>query len=117
LKSPTVAWNDIKEILVVAQWLALMYIQCSYEGKEEGMATTQIAKWGNSLGLRIPKALAEEAQLQAGEPVTLTVARAGDLVIRRARRKYRLSQLVSRITAENRHAAIDWGEPQGKEAW
>ena len=78
------------------------------------MATTQLAKWGNSLAVRIPKAVAEDAQLREGEPVTLTVAREGSLVIRSARRKHRLSRLVSRITAKNRHEESDWGEPQGR---
>ncbi len=81
------------------------------------MATTQLAKWGNSLALRIPKSVAEDAQLQEGQPVTVTVARRGGLVIKRARRKYRLSQLVSRITDKNRHEEAEWGEPQGREIW
>lgn len=81
------------------------------------MATTQLAKWGNSLAVRIPKALAEDARLRAGEPITVTVARQGGLVIKSARRKYRLSALVSRITAKNRHQETDWGKPQGKEIW
>lgn len=81
------------------------------------MATTQLAKWGNSLAVRIPKSVAEDAQLREGQPVTLTVAREGGLVIRSARRKYRLSQLVSRITSKNRHEETEWGKPQGREIW
>jgi len=81
------------------------------------MATTQLAKWGNSLAVRIPKAVAEDAQLREGQPVTVTVAREGGLVIKSARRKHRLSELVSRITAKNRHEESDWGEPQGRETW
>jgi antitoxin MazE len=46
------------------------------------MATTQLAKWGHSLAVRIPKAVAEDAQLREGEPVTVTVAREGGLVIK-----------------------------------
>ena len=81
------------------------------------MATTQISKWGNSLGVRIPKALAEDAHLREGESVTLTVARGGGLVIREARKKYRLSELVTGITAKNRHGETEWGGPQGQEIW
>ena len=81
------------------------------------MATTQLGKWGNSLALRIPKALAQDAQLREGETVTVTVASEGRLIVRTARRKYRLDQLVSRITAKNRHEETDWGEAQGKELW
>jgi len=37
------------------------------------MATMQLAKWGNSLAVRIPKPLAEDAQLREGDPVTVTI--------------------------------------------
>jgi antitoxin MazE len=30
---------------------------------------------------------------------------------------YTLEELVAQITEENRHDEIDWGEPQGEEAW
>jgi len=79
------------------------------------MATTQLGRWGNSLALRIPKAVAQDAQLREGELVTVTVASEGGLVIKAARRKVQLRQLVSRITAKNRHEETDWGKPQGKE--
>lgn len=81
------------------------------------MADTQLAKWGNSLAVRIPKTVAEDAQLRVGEPVTITVAGKGGLVIKRGRRKYRLSQLVSAINTKNRHDETNWGEPKGKEIW
>ena len=81
------------------------------------MPTTQLAKWGNSLAVRIPKAVAEDAQLREGEAVQVTVDREGSLVIKAVRRKYQLSKLVSGITPKNRHEETDWGEPQGKETW
>ena len=38
------------------------------------MATkTQIAKWGNSLGLRLPKSVAAEAQVDEGDTVDVSV--------------------------------------------
>ena len=36
-------------------------------------ATTQIAKWGNSLGLRLPKAVAREADVGEGDTVDVSV--------------------------------------------
>ncbi len=81
------------------------------------MATTHLAKWGNSLALRIPRALAESARLREGEPVSLRVTKEGGLVIKPAQRKYRLDDLVSRITAKNRHEETDWGKPVGRENW
>ena len=81
------------------------------------MATAQLAKWGNSLALRIPKTLAQDAQLREGEPVTVTVASEGGLVIKTPRPKYSLRHLVSRITARNQRGETGWGKPQGKEIW
>lgn len=81
------------------------------------MATTQLAKWGNSLALRIPKALADGAGLKEGDPVRVHAASGGGLVIKRARRKHSLRRLVAKITAGNRHEETDWGRPVGREVW
>ena len=78
---------------------------------------TTIQKWGNSLGLRIPRALAEEAGVVAGSEVDLSIRR-GDLVVKPARRtKYRLNDLLRQMTSKNIHAEVDAGAPVGREAW
>ena len=78
---------------------------------------TRIQKWGNSLGLRIPKAFAEQAGVQAGSDVDLSV-KDGNLVVRpRRRRKYELKRLLQAVTAGNIHREIETGEPAGREAW
>ena len=79
-------------------------------------AKTQIAMWGNSLGLRLPKAVALEAQLDEGDTVDVSV-RNGAIVIRPSRPTYSLEQLVARITPRNRHDERDWGTAVGHEAW
>ena len=78
---------------------------------------TKIQKWGNSLGLRIPRSFAKEAGVEAGSEVDLSV-RNGGLVVKPAkRRKYRLKDLVRRITAKNVHGEVDTGGPRGREVW
>jgi len=78
---------------------------------------TKIQRWGNSLGLRIPRSFAKEAGVEAGSEVDLSV-RDGDLVVRAAKRRaYRLSELLEKVTAENRHGEVDTGEPMGREVW
>jgi len=78
---------------------------------------TRIQKWGNSLGLRIPKAFAEEAGVQAGSEVDLSVED-GDLIIRPTRLpKYELRILLRRVTAKNVHDEVETGEPVGREVW
>jgi antitoxin MazE len=78
---------------------------------------TRISKWGNSLAVRIPLPLAKEARLAEGDQLTLNLAADGSIVLRPARRKYELRELVSRITTKNRHSETDWGSPTGRESW
>ena len=78
--------------------------------------TTQVSKWGNSLGLRLPKSVAREAQLDEGDTVDVSVDH-GAIVIRPSRPRYSLEELVGRITTRNRHDESDWGTPVGHEAW
>jgi antitoxin MazE len=81
------------------------------------MATvTQIAKWGNSLGLRLPKSVALEAQVGEGDTVDVSVKN-GAIVVRPNRTTYSLKQLVAKITPRNRHNESDWGTPVGDEVW
>lgn len=78
--------------------------------------TTQLSKWGNSLGLRLPKSVAREAQLDEGDTVQLSVDN-GTIVIRPSRPRDSLDDLVRRITPQNRHHESDWGGPLGDEVW
>jgi antitoxin MazE len=78
---------------------------------------TQIAKWGNSLAVRIPRAIVEQARLAEGDRLSLGLTKDGSVLMRPAKRRYRLSELVSGITTENRHAETSWSGARGKEAW
>jgi antitoxin MazE len=76
----------------------------------------RVARWGNSLGVRIPRALAEQVRLEEGTEVEILVE--GDaLRVRPRPRAYSLNELVEQITPENRHEETDWGEPEGREVW
>lgn len=79
-------------------------------------ADTRLAKWGTSLGVRIPKPLQEAARLKPGDEVALEFED-GAIVMRRARRKPRLKDLVKAITPENCHRETDWGTTRGNEIW
>ena len=78
---------------------------------------TQLGKWGHSLAVRIPKPVVESARLQEGDLLTVGMGHDGAVVIKPARRKYTLKELVAKITRGNRHEETDWGEPVGKETW
>lgn len=76
----------------------------------------QVMKWGNSLAVRIPQVIAEEAQLKLGDSVELTVGEPGKLEICRVSGTPSLSQLVQKITPENRHGEVQVGKSVGKES-
>lgn len=74
-----------------------------------------VRKWGNSAAVRIPAALLDAAGIAVDQPVELR-EEGGRLIIEPVvARDYDLDALVSGITAENRHEALDFGEPVGRE--
>ncbi len=77
---------------------------------------TRVQKWGNSLGLRIPKAFAAEAKVGEGSPVELSVEN-GALLVRPVRRRYSLDELLARVTRRNVHGEVDSRAPVGREVW
>ena len=78
---------------------------------------TRIQKWGNSLGLRIPRAFAAQVEVEAGSAVDICVEN-GELIIRPVRRRqYVLSEVLEGVTPGNLHEEISTGDPVGTEAW
>jgi len=79
------------------------------------MPMAQIVKWGNSLAIRIPKPLAEEAGVREGDPMLIDAAE-GRIQLRRAKLKVpSLRELVSQITPQNRYESLETGPARGKE--
>ncbi|MGB7522412.1 MAG: AbrB/MazE/SpoVT family DNA-binding domain-containing protein, partial [Spirulinaceae cyanobacterium] len=70
--------------------------------------TSTITKWGNSLAIRIPKALAEEIDCTEGTTVSLTVLE-GKLIITPRRKKYTLEELLQGMTSKQFHSETDIG--------
>ena len=75
---------------------------------------TTVSKWGKALGIRIPRHIADNANIEAGQELDVTLSRG---VIRVERPRFTLEELVAQITPENTHEEIDWGEPRGSEVW
>lgn len=72
-----------------------------------------IARWGNSLAVRLPREAARAANLQEGAALDLEVAD-GALVLRR--RRYDIRELVAAI--EGRPPPLEMDDPpRGSEAW
>jgi antitoxin MazE len=82
------------------------------------MATVQ--KWGNSLGIRVPKAVAEQAKLRQGSTIEFDTSN-GVLTIRpkkpvrRRRSKYTLAELLDGYKGPSPYRFLDRDPPVGKE--
>ncbi len=78
---------------------------------------TKVVKWGNSLGLRIPKSFAEEVRVSEGTIVDL-IMDDGQLVIRVAEfPAVNLDDLLTEVTDSNLHGEIETGDAVGGENW
>ncbi|MGA3048936.1 MAG: AbrB/MazE/SpoVT family DNA-binding domain-containing protein [Terracidiphilus sp.] len=75
----------------------------------------QVLKWGNSLAVRIPKPIAEDAHFQLGDPLEIAVAADGVVQLHRVVEIPTLAQLVAQITPENRYEEISLGPEIGRE--
>ncbi|NVO15747.1 MAG: AbrB/MazE/SpoVT family DNA-binding domain-containing protein [Rhodoplanes sp.] len=82
----------------------------------------KVSKWGNSLGVRLPKAAAEAAGLSEGSEVDVVVEgrelRLKPSVAPVAYTRYRLADLVAeakRLGPENEPPTVDWGPDRGSE--
>jgi antitoxin MazE len=76
---------------------------------------SRVAKWGNSLGVRIPKALAKTLDLKENTVVDLSIEN-NHIVIAMAN-TYNLKDLLAGITKKNRHGEVSTGSPVGDEVW
>ena len=83
--------------------------------RRESVMRATISKWGNSLGLRIPRGLAEDAGLTEGSVVELRVED-GRLVAEPVAVET-LQSLLARVTPSNRHRELFVDAPRGRETW
>jgi antitoxin MazE len=74
----------------------------------------QVAKWGNSLGVRVPRDIAARIGLTEGSRVDIEASEDGRIIICRSRRRFTLDELVSQMTPEREHRLEDDG-PKGEE--
>ena len=81
--------------------------------------TTTVQKWGNSQGIRIPKSVLNEINVENGECVELIVDN-GILLIKKAENKKKhktIKELFSGYSDNYECSEVDWGESVGQEEW
>jgi antitoxin MazE len=76
---------------------------------------TIVKTWGNSLAVRLPRVIAEEAGITVDSPVEISVLEGSVVLSPIEGRKKRLAKLVSLMTADSLHAPDDFGDPVGRE--
>ncbi len=80
------------------------------------MVTQKVSMWGNSLGIRLPQAIALQMGLKEGALVSISTD--GDkIILSPARSKYTLDELLKEVSSDMQHNEVNWGEPVGEEDW
>lgn len=80
---------------------------------------TKVQKWGNSQGMRFTKEVLEEAKIDVGDEVNVSV-RGGRIIVEpvtKVRGRYELKELLAKIPKGQRAEEVEWGKSAGKEAW
>jgi len=75
----------------------------------------KIQKWGNSLAVRIPKAVTDKVGLKAEDQLEIDVRNEKVILLPRKEREYTLKELMKGVTKKNLHKEIDFGAPVGRE--
>jgi antitoxin MazE len=80
----------------------------------------KVSRWGNSLAVRIPKAIADEAGVDVDDAIEIHV-RDSKIFLEPANRRQRgdltLDELLDQIPEGSEDEELDWGPPVGKEIW
>lgn len=79
---------------------------------------TTIQKWGNSQGIRIPKAILDTLKWSENEKVMILV-QDNKLIIEKSKeeQKKTIKELFQNFEGEYETIKIDWGNPEGEEIW
>ena len=80
---------------------------------------TKVQKWGNSQGLRLTKTLLDEARMNVGDEVKVSVQKGRIIVepVTKVRGRHDLKVLVSKMPKRYQTEEQDWEPPIGKEVW
>ena len=57
----------------------------------------RVAKWGNSLAIRLPSAVVEALELKEGDEIEIHVASAHDFEVRRDQTRDRALEIIQRL--------------------
>ena len=85
----------------------------------------KLTKWGNSFGIRLPKAIIDDLNIKENETLSIETKNNqiilkknnyGEIVIKDFAEKY-YGKSFSKLKNVLSNEETDWGAPQGEEAW
>ncbi|ESH93658.1 cell division protein [Cupriavidus sp. HPC(L)] len=80
------------------------------------MTALTVKRWGNSLALRIPSYLAEEANITENAVIEATVLEGKLVLEKKAEPSFSLEEFILELQAGHEvEATVDWGAPVGNE--
>lgn len=78
---------------------------------------TTVARWGNSLALRLPKSMTQTLKIDTGTSVEIEVDD-GSIVITPSKPSFRLADLLKDYDPhKHRHTNVGFDKPKGEEVW
>lgn len=78
--------------------------------------TTNIQKWGNSHGIRIPRLLLDTLKWSGDEELELSTDN-GCIIIKKAQPRKNIKQLFEGFDGEYEPCELDFGGAAGEEIW
>ena len=93
---------------------------------------TQLVKWGNGQGIRIPKLILQELDIKVNDTLSMEVrgeqkvndtlsmeVRGEQIIIEKVKFKHRSLEERARAYGGKLgpYTEFDWGEPKGREVW
>jgi len=78
---------------------------------------TKIQKWGNSLGVRLPKNITQNKSLKDGSRVLVSESDNKIIIESIVDETQSLSGMLKKITDNNIHKETEWGASKGNEVW
>ncbi len=78
---------------------------------------TRVQKWGNSLGVRIPKSFAIEIGIERDSSIQMMVEEGAIRIVPEREPSWTLAALLAGVTEANKPREWDTGAPEGEEPW
>lgn len=77
----------------------------------------KLQKWGNSLGIRIPKNILDSLDFKEGDSLLINQVDEKILISKSKKKKISLKELFDKYKGKNLSKDFSWDEKVGREIW